>query len=173
MKKISVIGAGSWGTALAWLLANNGHQLTLWSYREEQARKLERERENMSKLPGVRLQDDMVITSDLEAAVKGQDILVIAVPSPAIRSTSQKLAPYVEKGQVLVNVAKGVEAATLLTMSQIIEQELPGAEVAVLSGPSHAEEVAKGLPTTCVIGAKTRETAEYLQEIFMSSVFRV
>lgn len=173
MKKISVIGAGSWGTALAWLLANNGHRVTLWSYREEQALNLQRERENTSKLPGVRLQDDMIITADLETAVEGQDVLVIAVPSPAIRSTAQKAAPYVKEGQLIVNVAKGVEAATLLTMSQIIEREIPQAEVAVLSGPSHAEEVGRGLPTTCVIGAKSKESAEYLQEIFMSSVFRV
>lgn len=173
MKKISVIGAGSWGTALAWLLANNGHRVTLWSYREEQALNLQRERENTSKLPGVRLQDDMIITADLETAVEGQDVLVIAVPSPAIRSTAQKAVPYVKEGQLIVNVAKGVEAATLLTMSQIIEREIPQAEVAVLSGPSHAEEVGRGLPTTCVIGAKSKESAEYLQEIFMSSVFRV
>lgn len=173
MKKISVIGAGSWGTALAWLLANNGHRVTLWSYREEQALDLQRERENTSKLPGVRLQDDMIITADMETAVEAQDVLVIAVPSPAIRSTAQKAAPYVKEGQLIVNVAKGVEAATLLTMSQIIEREIPQAEVAVLSGPSHAEEVGRGLPTTCVIGAKSKESAEYLQEIFMSSVFRV
>lgn len=173
MKKISVIGAGSWGTALAWLLANNGHLVTLWSYREEQALNLQRERENTSKLPGVRLQDDMIITADLQTAVEGQDVLVIAVPSPAIRSTARKAAPYVKEGQLIVNVAKGVEAAALLTMSQIIEREIPQAEVAVLSGPSHAEEVGRGLPTTCVIGAKSKESAEYLQEIFMSSVFRV
>lgn len=173
MKKIGVIGAGSWGTALAWLLANNGHQVTLWSYRKEQALNLQKERENRSKLPGVKLQDDMNITSDLETAVKGQDVLVMAVPSPAIRSTARKAARYVEEGQMIVNVAKGVEAATLLTMSQIIEQEIPKAQVAVLSGPSHAEEVGRGLPTTCVIGAKDKESAEYLQEIFMSSVFRV
>ena len=173
MKKIGVIGAGSWGTALAWLLANNGHRVTLWSYRKEQALNLQEERENRSKLPGVKLQDDMNITSDLETVVKGQDVLVMAVPSPAIRSTARKAARYVEEGQMIVNVAKGVEAATLLTMSQIIEQEIPKAQVAVLSGPSHAEEVGRGLPTTCVIGAKDKESAEYLQEIFMSSVFRV
>lgn len=173
MKKIGVIGAGSWGTALAWLLANNGHELVMWSYKEEEAQMLQKDRENRSKLPGVKLQESIKITSDLEAAVKDKDVLVLAVPSPAIRSTSAKMAPYVQEGQLIVNVAKGVEANTLLTMSQLIEQEIPAAKVAVLSGPSHAEEVGKGLPTTCVIGAKDKETAEYLQEIFMSPVFRV
>ncbi|MGN0251479.1 MAG: NAD(P)H-dependent glycerol-3-phosphate dehydrogenase [Oliverpabstia sp.] len=173
MKNIGVIGAGSWGTALAWLLENNGHHVTMWSYRDDEALALQTDRENRSKLPGVKLQDDLLITTDLEAAVDGKDILVLAVPSPAIRSTAGKMSPFIRENQVIVNVAKGVEAETLLTMSQIIEQQIPGADVAVLSGPSHAEEVGKGLPTTCVIGARKKETAEYLQEVFMSPVFRV
>lgn len=173
MKNIGVIGAGSWGTALAWLLENNGHHVTMWSYREDEALALQTDRENRSKLPGVKLQDDLLITTDLETTVDGKDILVLAVPSPAIRSTAGKMSPFICENQVIVNVAKGVEAETLLTMSQIIEQQIPGADVAVLSGPSHAEEVGRGLPTTCVIGARKKETAEYLQEVFMSPVFRV
>lgn len=173
MKKIGMIGAGSWGTALAWLLVNNGHELTMWSYREDEAQTLQKDRENKSKLPGVKFPENIRITSDLEEAMRDKEVLVVAVPSTAVRGTAKKMAAYVRKGQIIVNVAKGVEADTLLTMSQIIEQEIPGANVAVLSGPSHAEEVGRGLPTTCVIGAKEKETAEYLQEIFMSPVFRV
>lgn len=173
MKKITVIGAGSWGTALAWLLSNNGHKLTMWSFMEEEAQALIQDGENKAKLPGVKLPEGMKITTNLEEAMEGQDVLVLAVPSPAIRSTARKMAAFAKEGQLIVNVAKGVEAESLSTMSQIIEQEIPAARVAVLSGPSHAEEVGRGLPTTCVIAAKERETAEYLQEIFMSPVFRV
>lgn len=173
MKKIGVIGAGSWGTALAWLLVNNGHEVTLWSIMEDEVKMLNETREHTLKLPGVKLQDSILITTDLETAMKDKDVLVLAVPSPFTRSTSHMMQSFVADGQLIVNVAKGVEETTLMTLSEIIEEEIPHARVAVLSGPSHAEEVGKGLPTTCVIGARDRETAEYLQEIFMSPVFRV
>jgi len=173
MKKIGVIGAGSWGTALAWLLVNNGHEVTLWSIMEDEVKMLNETREHTLKLPGVKLQDSILITTDLETAMKDKDVLVLAVPSPFTRSTSHMMQSFAADGQLIVNVAKGVEETTLMTLSEIIEEEIPQARVAVLSGPSHAEEVGKGLPTTCVIGARDRETAEYLQEIFMSPVFRV
>lgn len=173
MKKIGVIGAGSWGTALSWLLSNNGHQVTVWSVIEDEIAMLKEKREHVTKLPGVKLQESICFTTDLEGAMKEKDVLILAVPSPFTRSTARKMAPYCEEGQLIVNVAKGVEEHTLLTLSQIIEEEIPQASVNVLSGPSHAEEVGKGLPTTCVIGSKEKETAEYLQEIFMSPVFRV
>lgn len=173
MKKIGVIGAGSWGTALAWLLANNGHEVTLWSIMEDEVKMLNETREHTLKLPGVKLQDSILITTDLEMAMKDKDVLVLAVPSPFTRSTSRMMQSFAADGQLIVNVAKGVEETTLMTLSEIIEEEIPQARVAVLSGPSHAEEVGKGLPTTCVIGARDRETAEYLQKIFMSPVFRV
>ncbi len=115
----------------------------------------------------------MEFTTDLKAAVEGRDVLVLAVPSPYTRSTSKMLKEVVAKGQIIVNVAKGVEEETLMTLSEIIEEEVPQAQVAVLSGPSHAEEVGKGIPTTIVVGAKTKETAEYLQNLFMNDVFRV
>lgn len=173
MSKIGVLGAGSWGTALTWLLTNNGHDVTLWSIMKEEVDMLREKRQHETKLPGVMLQDRVKVTNDLEEAMTDKDVLVLAVPSPFTRSTSRSMAPYLKEGQIVVNVAKGVEEATLMTLSQIIEQELPSANVTVLSGPSHAEEVGKGLPTTCVIGAGSKETAEYLQEIFMSPVFRV
>ena len=173
MADISIIGAGSWGTALALLLHKNGHHVTVWSIVEAEIKMLQTEHEHKDKLPGVKLPEDMEFTTDLEAAVTGRDVLVLAVPSPYTRSTSHNMQPYVKEGQLIVNVAKGVEENTLLTLSQIIEEEIPQAEVAVLSGPSHAEEVGRGIPTTIVVGAKKKATAEYLQNIFMSEVFRV
>lgn len=173
MANISVIGAGSWGTALSLVLHRNGHKVTVWSVLEDEIRMLREKREHLDKLPGVELPSDMEFTTDLETAVKGKDMLVLAVPSPFTRSTSQKMKEYVTKGQLIVNVAKGIEEKTLMTLTDIISEEIPQAEVAVLSGPSHAEEVGKKLPTTCVAGAEKREVAEYIQNLFMNEEFRV
>lgn len=173
MAQIGVIGAGSWGIALAVLLHNNGHKVTVWSALGEEIDMLNREREHKDKLPGVKLPEEMVFTKDLKEAVEGKDILVLAVPSPFTRKTSNQLKDVVTEGQIIVNVAKGIEESTLMTLSEIIEEEVPQAEVAVLSGPSHAEEVGRGIPTTIVVGAKKKETAEYIQNVFMSEVFRV
>ena len=173
MAKISVIGAGSWGTALAWLLHNNGHKVTVWSIVEAEIKMLSGEREHKQKLPGVKLPDDMEFTTNLKDACSDRDLLVLAVPSPYTRSTSHSMNPFVRKGQLIVNVAKGIEEHSLMTLSDIIEEEIPQAEVAVLSGPSHAEEVGRGLPTTIVVGARKKRTAEYIQGLFMSPVFRV
>ena len=173
MAKISVLGSGSWGLALALLLHTNGHEVLLWSARPENARKLREKRENPDRLPGVRLPDEIDVLTDMERALKDVDVTVLAVASPYIRSTAHKMAPFVCKDQKIVNVAKGIEEKTLKTLSEVIEEEIPQGNVAVLSGPSHAEEVGRGLPTTCVISAHSQETAEYLQSIFMSPVFRV
>ena len=173
MANVGVIGAGSWGTALSVLLADNGHHVTIWSIDEKEVEMLDKKREHLTKLPGVKLSDGMTITGDLESAVKGKDFLVLAVPSPFTRATAKKMSAYVGKGQIIVDVAKGIEESTLLTLSAQIEEEIPQADVAVLSGPSHAEEVSRGLPTTCVVSARKKETAEYLQGLFMSPVFRV
>lgn len=173
MAKVSIIGAGSWGTALALLLHKNGNEVTVWSIVESEIQMLKEKHEHLDKLPGVKLPEDMVFTTDLETAIKGMDLMVLAVPSPFTRSTSRMMAPYVAEGQIIVNVAKGIEEATLMTLSDIIEEEIPQANVAVLSGPSHAEEVGKGIPTTIVVGAKTKHTAEYIQNLFMNEVFRV
>ncbi len=173
MAKISVIGAGSWGTALSILLYNNGHEVLLWSALVDEVEMLNEKREHESKLPGVKLPEGITITADLEAALKEPDVAVLAVPSPFTRSTAHRMSPLVRDGQKIVNVAKGIEEETLMTLSDIIEEEIPNADVCVLSGPSHAEEVGRGLPTTCVISGKTKESAEYLQGIFMSPVFRV
>ena len=172
MANVSIIGAGSWGTALAFLLHENGHQVTEWSAFEKEAESLRTEH-RLKTLPDLVLPDDMEFTSDLERAMKGKDLLVVAVPSIYVRETARKMKPFLKEGQLVVNVAKGIEEATLMTLTDILEEELPGADVAVLSGPSHAEEVSRGLPTTCVAGARTRKTAEKIQNLFMSPVFRV
>lgn len=173
MERISVIGAGSWGIALANLLAGNGHDVTVWSIMKDEIEILDKNHEHLDKLPGVKLNDSIKYTTDLEMACKDKNILVLAVPSVYTRNTSHSMAPYVTDGQIIVNVAKGVEENTLLTLSDIIEEEIPCANVCVLSGPSHAEEVGRGLPTTVVVGSRDQKTAEYLQDTFMNDFFRV
>ena len=173
MAKVGILGAGSWGTALSMLLYNNGHDVTVWSIDKKEVEMLQSEREHKSKLPGVKLPEDMLITNDLEEGMKEKDFLVLAVPSVFTRSTAKLMKPYIVQGQKIVNVAKGIEETTLMTLSEQIEEELPEADVAVLSGPSHAEEVGRGLPTTCVVGAHTKETAEYVQQAFINEFFRV
>lgn len=173
MAKVGIMGAGSWGTAISWLLTNNGHEVTVWSIDAKEVEMLDREREHRSKLPGVKLQESIHFTNEIREGIEGKDFVVLAVPSPFTRSTARKMKEYVKEGQILVNVAKGIEESTLMTLTDQIEEEVSQADVAVLSGPSHAEEVGKGLPTTCVVGARTKETAEYLQKAFMSEVFRV
>ena len=173
MEKIGIIGAGSWGIALAKLLAENGHKVTVWSIIPEEIEMLSDKHEHVDKLPGVKLPDTMEYTTDLKAACTDKDLLVLAVPSPYTRSTSHSMKEYVADGQIIVNVAKGIEENTLYTLSEVIEEEIPQAKVTVLSGPSHAEEVGRNLPTTVVVGAKEQSVAEYLQNVFMNDVFRV
>lgn len=145
----------------------------MWSALEDEIEMLQKVHEHKDKLPGVVLQQEIQFTTRLSEAIEGKDALVLAVPSPFTRSTAAKMAPFVAEGQKIVNVAKGIEEMTLMTLSQIIGQEIPKARVAVLSGPSHAEEVGKGIPTTIVVGAGDKAAAEYLQNLFMSKVFRV
>jgi len=173
MAKISILGAGSWGTALSVLLSNNGHDVTLWTCFKEEASMLREKREHADKLPGVILSESIGISTDLRSCLLDPEICVMAVPSPFIRGTAHSMKEYVRPGQKIVCVAKGIEENTLLTLSEIIKEEIPQSVTAVLSGPSHAEEVGRGVPTTCVISAKERADAEYLQGIFMSPVFRV
>ena len=173
MANVSVLGAGSWGLGLALLLNNNGHNVTVWSVLKDEVAMLQTEREHKRCLPGVKIPDSITVSGDTENVIGSADVLVLAVASPYTRSTAKMIAPFVKEGQIIVNVAKGVEEHTLLTLCQIVEEEIPCAKVAVLSGPSHAEEVSRGIPTTCVIGAHEKATAEYLQNIFMSDVFRV
>ena len=151
MARISIIGGGSWGIALAVLLSRNGHEITIWSALENEIAMLKEKHEHRM-LPGVVLPDNTVFTTREQEAVQGKDLLVMAVASSYTRSTARRLKELVENNQKILNVAKGIE---------------------VMSGPSHAEEVGRGLPTTIVVGAGSRATAEYIQNLFMNEVFRV
>jgi Glycerol-3-phosphate dehydrogenase len=173
MSKISVLGAGTWGTALAIELANKGQEVTLWSAVEREINALAADRVNIPNLPGASLPESVKLTTDLAEACDDEEILVCAVASPYVRDTAKKIGQYCKKGQIIVNVSKGIEEKTLLTMTQIIADEIPGAKVAVLSGPSHAEEVSRGIPTAVVVGAENKRVAKTVQEAFFSDMFRV
>lgn len=173
MAKVTVLGAGAWGVALGVLLADNGNDVTMWTLLEKEADMLISDRENKISLPGVKIPESIRITTDLEEAVKDKDVIVMATASRFVRTTAAKIKNFVRENQIIVNVAKGIEESTLMTMTDIISDEIPGCDAAVLSGPSHAEEVGRGLPTTCVAGAKSAKTAKYIQDIFMNSRFRV
>ena len=173
MAKVSVIGAGSWGIALAKVLYTNGNDVTVWSIAEEEIVMLKGHHEHIEKLPGVKLSENMVFTTDIKEAIEEKEYLILAVPSIFTRSTAKLMAPYVAEGQVIVCVAKGIEETTLMTITDIVEEEIPAAEVSVMCGPSHAEEVGKELPTTVVAGAHKQAVAEGIQDIFMNEVFRV
>lgn len=173
MADITVLGAGGWGIAIAVLLNNNGHNVTIWSAVPREVEMLKTKRENEISLKGIKISEKIEITDDLNYAVKDKDILVLATASSYIRSTAHRLKGLTKPGQIIINVAKGIEDETFMTMTDIIESEIEDADVTVLSGPSHAEEVGRCLPTTCVVGAKTKKTAQYIQNIFSSPVFRV
>lgn len=172
MERIGVIGSGTWGTAIAILLSHNGHEVTLWSAIPSEIEELEKTRRHPN-LPEAEIPQEIRMTADLKEAMEDKDLLVMAVPSVFVRETAKKMNPFCKDSQRIVDVAKGIEEKTLDTMSMILKEELPMAEVAVLSGPSHAEEVSRGLPTTCVAGSHKKAVAEYIQSVFMSPVFRV
>ena len=169
--KIAVLGSGAWGTALAMLLQKNGHEVSLWSYCEEESNTL-RERGENRMLPGVPLPKELALTHR-EDIVAGCELVVVAPPSYAMRQTAQRVKPYLTPGTVLVTVAKGVEPESGLRMSEILAEELPGYAVAALSGPSHAEEVAREMPTGCVAASVSQAAALTVQDAFMNDRFRV
>jgi glycerol-3-phosphate dehydrogenase (NAD(P)+) len=173
MANISILGAGSWGIALSVLLSKNGHQVTVWSPFHEEIELLRRDHEYTAKLPGVILPETLDLTDDFAAAVSEKDLLIIATPSQKTREISLQLAGHISEGQKVLTVSKGIEESTLMTMTEVIEDCAPQAEAAVMSGPSHAEEVGRGMPTAIVIGARRKTTAEYLQNLFMNETFRV
>ena len=171
--KIGILGAGSWGTALTVLLSDNGHDVTVWSIDEKEIEMLNTKREHLTKLPGVKLPDSVRFTTDEQEVCKDAELLVMVVPSPFIRSTAKRVAPYITEAQTIVNVSKGIEDESLKTLTEVIHEEIPQSKVGVLSGPSHAEEVGKRMPTTVVAGAKDKETALMIQDAFMNDYFRV
>ena len=172
---VTVLGSGTWGTALTILLANKGIDVVLWSKIESEIEALRKDRKNIKNLPGAVLPESVKLTLDEEYAVKDSnpEIIVFAVASPYVRSTAKLVAPYVRKGQIIVNVAKGIEEKTLNTILDIIGEEIPDTVLAVLSGPSHAEEVSRLIPTTVVVASTSEEAAKKIQDIFMTKTFRV
>ena len=173
MKKVTVIGSGSWGTALAVMLAENGHEVLIWSRRQEAVEELLTERKNEKYLPGVEIPDSIQATTDRKAAVREAEIIILAVPSRAVAETVRDFAPYLKEWQILVNVAKGLEPETLFLLSDVIKREAPQCEVCVLSGPSHAEEVARRVPTACLIACEKEVVAKQVQEEFANPGFRL
>jgi len=174
--RIAVLGAGSWGTTLAIVLAENSHRVSLWSYREEDAGRIRATRENPDFLPGIQIPPSIAVSSDIDAAVDGAGMIVCAVPSQFLRSVVARLGSLPAEGLLLVNVAKGVENTTLMTMSEMLLDTLPQVapeQIATLSGPSHAEEVSRRIPTTVVAASADLETARRVQQVFMLPWFRV
>lgn len=173
MKRVTVIGSGSWGTALAVMLAENGHEVVIWSRRQDAVEELLQERKNEKYLPGVTIPESIQATTDHKAAVQGAEIIILAVPSRAVCNTVRDFAPYLKTWQILVNVAKGLEQGTLLRLSEVIQREAPQCEVCVLSGPSHAEEVARKVPTACLIACENEAAAKLVQQEFANPRFRL
>ena len=178
MAKIAVLGAGSWGTALSMVLAKNGHEVTLWSALPQEVEQIREHRELPDRLPGAKIPASILVTEEKEEAAAGKDLIVFAVASPYVRQTAAAFAGLLDPAVPIVNVAKGIENGTLLTLTEVIRDELQKKneaawDIAVLSGPSHAEEVSLGIPTTLVAGAQTKETACMIQDLFMNDRLRV
>ena len=172
MQKISVIGAGSWGTTLAVLLAEKGFDVKLWARREALARDIESKKENHQYLPGIKIPNNLVADHSLKNILEKSEIIVTAVPSEFLRATLKEIKPHF-KSQIIVSVTKGIEHHTGKRMSQVIEDELINAKIAVLSGPNHAEEVSRKMPTASVIASKDRRTGKLVAECFAAPHFKV
>jgi len=175
-RNIAVLGAGSWGTALSVLLYKNGHNVFLWEFFKERAEKIDSTRLNPEFLPGIKIPEGINVSFDLKNTVYNKDIILIVVPSHVVRSVCEKLAAIPLGNSLVVSASKGIENDTLLRMSQVLQNTIPDLtsdRIAILSGPSHAEEVGQGLPTVVVAASKSSETACCIQEVFMSPSFRV
>nr|WP_307989469.1 NAD(P)H-dependent glycerol-3-phosphate dehydrogenase [uncultured Niameybacter sp.] len=172
MQKMGVLGAGSWGLALSLLLNEKGHDVTVWCYDKKEKDDLLRYRENKRCLPGIKIPLEIHFTTEYEECVADKDVVVMAVPSKAIRTTCEGISTFLNPDTIIVNVSKGIEFETLYTLSQVIESIIPN-KVVVLSGPSHAEEVARHMPTTVVASSECMTSAEYIQDLFMTEYFRV
>lgn len=172
MKKIAVIGAGGWGLALGLLLNEQGNHVTFWCYDEKEKNDILQHRENKRCLPGIKIPLEITFTTEMAQALNDVDVAIVAVPSKAIRSTAKMMAPFISSNTIVVNVSKGIEDETLMRLSQVLEEVLPN-DVVVLSGPSHAEEVARHVPTTVVVSSNNMDSAAKIQDLFMNKYFRV
>ena len=172
MADISVLGSGSWGTAIAICLANGGHKVKVWSRNRDTALEISSLRENKRYLPGVKIPEGVSFTADMQKCAAAE-VIIIGTPSHTVREVSKKLAPFVGDGQVIVSISKGFDEEEYRRLSVVINEEIPNAVVAAMSGPSHAEEVALGLPTTNVVAHPDIKVAQYIQGLFMSPPFRL
>ena len=172
MADVCILGSGGWGTAIAMLLLDNKHNVTLWSFTQEECDELSATRENIRCLPGIKIPEDITLTADINAC-KNKDIIVIATPSHGVRGVAKRIKDILPQGQIILNISKGIEEETYLTISQVLKQELPQCKIAVMSGPSHAEEVSRKLATTNVVAADDPETTAYIQDVFMNKNFRI
>ncbi|MBM7614563.1 NAD(P)H-dependent glycerol-3-phosphate dehydrogenase [Alkaliphilus hydrothermalis] len=170
---IAVLGAGSWGTALALVLQGKGHRVNLWMRDIKQYEEMLEKRENCRYLPNVHIPEELYLSTDLEKAILDVDVILMSVPTQSVRSVFMKIAPIVKPHQIIVNTSKGLEQNTLLRISEVIDEILPGQPFVTLSGPSHAEEVCKEMPTTVAVASKSRSHAEYIQDLFITPSFRV
>mgnify|MGYP001029269456 CR=1 FL=1 len=173
--RISVLVGGSWGTALAILLADNGHRVSLWQFDSHLAETMINTRENLGFLPGIHIPEDILISSSLKAILVKTEIIVFAIPSHFLRETARKVATIISKPKLIVSCTKGIETGSLKRMSEILKEELSLSfdQIVVLSGPSHAEEVSRKIPTTVVAASNNLAAARKVQQIFMSPTFRV
>ncbi|MDE3839412.1 NAD(P)H-dependent glycerol-3-phosphate dehydrogenase [Bacillus methanolicus] len=175
-EKVAVIGAGSWGTALAMVLADNGHEVRIWGHKPSQIEEINREHTNQKYLPGISLPESIIGFSSLKEVLKDIEVMILAVPTKAIREVLGKIRGIQETPLTIVHVSKGIEPDTLLRISEMIEEEMPETllkDVVVLSGPSHAEEVSLRHPTTVTVSSKNMKAAEKIQDLFMNQNFRV
>lgn len=172
-KNISVIGAGSMGTAVSILLANNGHNVKIWSPFAEEVEMINTSREQKDKLPGARVPEKVICTSDFEETIDFSDILLMVIPSQTIRENAKNMSVHIKGEKIVACFSKGLEKGTGCRMSEIINQEIPSVQVVAMSGPCHAEELSKGIPTAYVAASENRNAAEIVQDCFMSPRFRV
>jgi glycerol-3-phosphate dehydrogenase (NAD(P)+) len=173
MSVVSIIGAGSWGTSLAVHLSKNGHEIRVWSLFQEEIDMLNREREPLDKLPGIKVPESVKFTTDMAECLKDHDFIVLVVPSQTVRATCRLLADHVSEGDIVVICSKGLEEETGMRLSEVVLSELPDVQPVALYGPSHAEEVAREIPTTVVSASLDQEAAVKVQDVFMSPTLRV
>jgi glycerol-3-phosphate dehydrogenase (NAD(P)+) len=173
--KVAVLGGGSWGTSLAVLLHSSSHLVKVWEFYPERARAMREARENVDMLPGIKIPDEIVITSEMDEAVIRMDVVTVVVPSHGLRATVEKATPFLKGNETLVIATKGIEQGTLKRMSEVTREVtgFPEDRIAVLVGPSHAEEVSRGVPTLAVSASASEATAKRIQDVFMTPTFRV
>ena len=172
-KNITLLGGGSWGTALSKLLSENGHKVTVWLRDENQCRELTYTRVNKKYLPKVKIPENILFTSNINEAVKDAEILLLVTPTQMIRGVLKQIKDEYKENKIIINASKGIEIGTMNLVSDIVNEETKNSEFAVLSGPSHAEEVGLSMPTAITIACNNKDVAEAIQDIFMSSYFRV